>query len=148
MYCPKCGNLNDDKAEFCTSCGNKLTGTLVEPSEKPSESPGTTSDTISYNNPPVTNYAKVPNYLVWSIINTVVSVFLLNFLALPAGIVAIVFSTQVDSKLRTGDYEGATKSSRNAKIWNWVATGLDILSVILWVLLVVLFVIGMAQYQY
>lgn len=144
MYCPKCGNLNDDKAEVCTSCGNSLNFTAEEPSERST----TTSDNTNYISEGIANHDKVPNYLVWSIIVTVISVFTMNLLALPAGIVAIVFSTQVDSKLKIGDYDGAVKSSKNAKIWNWVATGLEILSVIVIILLLTLVIIGYSQYQY
>lgn len=144
MYCSKCGALNDDTAEFCTSCGNSLNRIGSEVSERQIVKP----NEINYNNSTVKNYDKVPNHLVWSIIITILSLFLLNFLALPAGIAAIVFSTQVDTKLRNGDYDGAVKSSKNAKIWNWVATGLDILSVILIGLFIILIIIGLSEYQY
>jgi uncharacterized membrane protein YvbJ len=142
MYCPKCGTQNDDNAELCISCGNSLKGISSESPQKPITTPNDTN----YSNVPITNYDKVPNYLVWSIIVTVLSVLLCNVFALPTGIVAIVFSTQVDSKLRTGDYDGAVKSSKNAKIWCWVTTGLEILSVILGLLLLVLVIVSSVQY--
>ncbi len=142
MYCSKCGIQNEDNAEFCTSCGNSLRAMSPEASQKPITTPNDTN----YSNIPITNYDKVPNYLVWSIIVTVLSVLFFNVFAIATGIVAIVFSTQVDSKLRTGDYDGAVKSSKNAKIWCWVTTGLEILSVIIIILFISLAIIGFVQY--
>jgi Interferon-induced transmembrane protein/zinc-ribbon domain len=61
----------------------------------------------------------VPNYLIWAILSTL-------FCCLPAGIVAIVYASQVDGKLRSGDYEGAVQSSKNAKTWTMVSAGLGL----------------------
>ena len=52
----------------------------------------------------------VPNHLIWAIAATI-------FCCLPAGIVAIVYAAQVNGMLDAGDYRGARRSSRNAKIW-------------------------------
>lgn len=49
-------------------------------------------------------------YLVWAIISTICC-------CMPAGIVAIVFSSMVSSKYFARDYEGAERASRNAQIW-------------------------------
>jgi hypothetical protein len=43
------------------------------------------------------------------------------FCCLPFGIVSIVYSSQVNSKLAAGDVEGATTASANAKRWAWIA---------------------------
>lgn len=142
MYCSKCGTLNDDNSKNCTACGNSLNLTKSEPSEATTPTAATNYGG-SYN----AGNEKVPNYLVWSIIVTVISVFLCNIIALPTGIVAIVFSTQVDSKLKAGDFDGAVRASKNAKIWNWVTTGLEILSVVLGVVLLVLVIVGSVQYS-
>lgn len=144
MYCSKCGAVNDENGEFCTSCGNSLNGIVTESQDKQVAQ----QVSSNYNNAPIRGYDRVPSYMAWSIISTILSLFLLNFLALPAGIVAIVFSSQVDTKLRGGDYDGAVRSSKNAKIWNWVATALEIISVILIILFVILIVIGLSEYQY
>jgi hypothetical protein len=61
----------------------------------------------------------VPNHLVWSILATL-------FCCLPFGIVAIVYSSQVSSKLQAGDFAGAQASSRSAKTWCWVAFGVGL----------------------
>jgi hypothetical protein len=58
----------------------------------------------------------VPNYLVQSILVTV-------FCCLPTGIAAIIFASQVNSKLAIGDMDGAMASSKNAKLWCWISFG-------------------------
>ncbi len=56
----------------------------------------------------------VPNYLVHAIVVTVLC-------CLPAGIAAIVYAAQVNSKLNAGDYGGALACSRKAKKWCWIS---------------------------
>jgi hypothetical protein len=63
---------------------------------------------------PMTSTAQVPNYLVWAIVVT-----LLCFL--PTGIVAIVYASQVGSKLAAGDVAGARDSSNKAKMWTIIS---------------------------
>lgn len=75
-------------------------------------------------------HGNIPNYLAWSIISTVLATCLCCPLGL-VGIVAIVFSSQVNSKLNQGDIEGARRSSANAKIWCWVATALAIIGLLI-----------------
>jgi hypothetical protein len=64
--------------------------------------------------------AQIPNYLVQSILVTLCC-------CVPAGIVAIVYAAQVNSKVAAGDVAGAQESSRLAKIWSWVGFGLGVL---------------------
>lgn len=73
----------------------------------------------------------VPTYLAWSIVATVLSLCLCCIVGTIPGIVAIVFSTQVNSALNRGDYAAAQRASNNAKIWCWVTTGLNIVG-LLW----------------
>ena len=54
--------------------------------------------------------AVIPNYLVWAILVTI-------FCFLPTGIAAIVFASQVGTKLAAGDRAGAIESSNKAKMW-------------------------------
>lgn len=61
-----------------------------------------------------TSSAAVPNYLVWAILVTL-------FCFLPTGIVAIVFASQVSSKLAAGDVTGAMEASRKAKMWTIIS---------------------------
>ena len=86
---------------------------------------------MSYVPPPVSgNQESIPNYLAFSIIATGLATCLCCPLGL-IGIVAIVFSSQVNGKLNQGDLEGAQRASANAKTWCWVATGLAIVG-LLW----------------
>lgn len=62
---------------------------------------------------------EIPNYLVQSILVTLCC-------CLPLGIVAIVYSAQVNSKKDQGDFPGAWEASKKAKTWAWVAFGLGI----------------------
>ncbi len=94
MYCPNCGAKNDDYAAGCVSCGV----TLLH------------NESTQYNQ-------DVPNYLVWSILVTVLC-------CIPLGIPAIVYSAQVDTRLRLGDYQGAVDASQKAKTFCWISFGL------------------------
>ena len=62
----------------------------------------------------------IQNYLVFAILITLCC-------CLPAGIVAIIYAAQVNSKLAAGDIHGAQESARLAKIWSWVGFGGGIL---------------------
>jgi hypothetical protein len=81
------------------------------------------------------NQTPPPNYLVWGILTTI-------FCCLPFGIVSIIFAAQVNSKWMAGDYEGALNSSKNAKIWAWVAAGIGIAGILISLLLSALGVIA------
>lgn len=58
------------------------------------------------------------NYLALSIITTIICCQIF-------GIIAIVYSSQVNSKYVAGDYAGAQKASDNAKLWNFLAIGIS-----------------------
>lgn len=63
---------------------------------------------------------EVPSYLWQSIVVTLLC-------CLPAGIVAIVYASKVDSLLSGGDVAGAQAASGSAKTWCWVSLGLGLL---------------------
>ena len=63
----------------------------------------------------------VPNHLVWAIIATVLG-FCLCRPSVIAGIVAIVFSSKVNTLLAQGDIAGAQRASNTAKTWCIVTT--------------------------
>jgi uncharacterized membrane protein YvbJ len=111
MYCPKCGNYNDDNAFTCAKCGQGLRA-VQRPPEQPAQ-PG-------YYQQPQQPYQQVDDYLLWSILATVLC-------CLVPGIVAIIYSSQVKSKLAMGDYAGAVQSANTAKTWVWVAVGLGVI---------------------
>jgi hypothetical protein len=81
--------------------------------------------------------SNIPNYLIPAILSTV-------FCCLPVGVISIIFATQVNSKIASGDITGATESSGKAKMFMFIAVGLGLLS---WVVGVVLwiFVFGAAM---
>lgn len=81
--------------------------------------PGQGIDT-PYPRMPVTSSAQVPNYLVWAILVTVLCF-------LPTGIVAIVYASQVSTKLAAGDVAGAMESSNKAKMWTIISAVIGVL---------------------
>jgi hypothetical protein len=104
MFCPKCGQQNDDSAYKCVKCGQVLQQTAPAGMPTGAIPSGT-----------------VPNYLVQSI--------LVTLCCCPAfGIVSIVFAAQVNGRLATGDMAGALDYSGKAKLWAWIAFGLGLLT--------------------
>jgi hypothetical protein len=103
MYCPKCGAQNDDNVWKCVQCG----AVLHQQSQQ--------------QTPPPLN---IPTYLAQAILCTI-------FCCLPFGIVAIIYSTQVNSKMRAGDLEGAQKASKRAATWCWVSFGIGLVVMML-----------------
>lgn len=122
FFCTQCGANNPTNARFCGQCGHQLVATPAEPTPQPEvptqpEAPP----------PPQKPVVYVPNYMVWSILATVLC-------CLPTGIVAIVYSAQVDTKLRLKDYEGAKKSSSNAAMWAWISLAVGLLVLLIYIL--------------
>lgn len=68
------------------------------------------------------------NYMALSIISTILgicgSICCINLIL---GIIAIVFSAQVKTKYNRGDYYGALKASKNAKILSIIALVLGVI---------------------
>ncbi|MBB4035518.1 hypothetical protein GGR21_001411 [Dysgonomonas hofstadii] len=73
---------------------------------------------------------KPDNNLVLSIISAVVGLCSPCCIGLILGIIAIVFSTQVDSKYTVGDYRGSESAAKTAKILALIAIGLFVLNAI------------------
>lgn len=72
----------------------------------------------------------IPNHLAWAIVSTVLATCFCCPIGL-IGIVAIVYSTQVNSKLNAGDIDGARQASNNAKTWSIVASVLAVLGLVI-----------------
>ena len=87
---------------YCTNCGNQLPPDAL--------TCGNCGQAVPHFPPP----PKIPNYLVHSILVTLCC-------CLPFGVVALVFSSQVNSKLAVGDVTGAEAASRSARTWVIVA---------------------------
>lgn len=74
---------------------------------------------------------KVSNYLTTAIISAIVC-------CVPLGIVAIIYASQVNTKLIAGDIEGAKQSSKNAKMWCWITFISGLVVGIVYVLITIL----------
>jgi len=77
--------------------------------------------------------ATVPNYLVPAIISI--------FCCWPLAIPAIIFATQVNGKVAAGDVAGAQDASKKAKVFSFIAIGIGLLGIVIWL---ILFALGMA----
>lgn len=102
MYCQKCGTPNDDTASVCTHCGQPL---------------NRKADSFTHSS--ATPVVAVPNYLVQSILVTLLC-------CIPFGIVAIVYAAQVNTKAEYGDIDGAIQTSKKAKKFVWISFGIGL----------------------
>ncbi|OQA31530.1 MAG: Interferon-induced transmembrane protein [Betaproteobacteria bacterium ADurb.Bin341] len=101
---------------FCGQCGKEI-------SERALSCPACGAPTSNVS---------VPNYLVQAILVTICC-------CLPFGIPAIVYASQVNSKLAAGDIAGANSSSKSAKMWCWIALGGWLLAVVLYLVIFLIF---------
>lgn len=81
--------------------------------------------------PPAAGGTPVPNYMVWSIVSTIVAFCVCCVIGAVPGIVAIVFSSKVNSALERGDFAEAQRASATAKLWCWITTGLIAFGILL-----------------
>jgi hypothetical protein len=65
------------------------------------------------------------------------------FCCWPLAIPAIIFATQVNGKVAAGDMAGAQDASKKAKMFSFIAIGLGLLGVILYVIWIV-FIVGLS----
>jgi len=80
--------------------------------------------------PPAGGSATVPNYLVPAIISV--------FCCWPLAIPAIIFAVQVNNKVTAGDIAGAQDASKKAKMFSFIAIGLGVLGIIIYVIMLAL----------
>lgn len=80
--------------------------------------------------PPAGGSATVPNYLVPAIISI--------FCCWPLAIPAIIFATQVNGKVQAGDIAGAQDASKKAKMFSFIAIGLGLLGILIYIIMLVL----------
>lgn len=160
MYCRKCGVQNEEDAIQCSACGEKFVNNnedFLKKAEPVKAEEGNTSEPVQstvqqyvpqQDNVMPNNERPVGNNMVYSILITVfgaISCCCANPVSLPLGIIAIVYSNQVDQKMRLGDFEGAKRSAKTAKILNWVGFGFIIFALIAVILLYV--IIGVAAFK-
>jgi hypothetical protein len=140
MKCPNCSAECSGENSQCEFCGYQFSAKaetippdeVVVPPPVPdfapppvpatfeSDNPYAASDSSSYGPPQILPAYAVPNHLALSISAAVLT---LCFCCIPFGIVPVIFSTQVNSKLAAGDYAGAQSASETAKLWSWICIG-------------------------
>jgi hypothetical protein len=83
--------------------------------------------------PPATggDSATVPNYMVPAIISI--------FCCWPLAIAAIIFAVQVNNKVAAGDIAGAQDASKKAKMFSFIAIGLGVALILIYVIMIVFF---------
>lgn len=93
---------------------------------------------------------KPNNNLALAIIATIISLITccgwISCIGVILGIIAIVFSTQVDSKYLAGDYAGAESTAKNAKLLSLIAIGTVVLSIV-WIIVTVVMAGGFAAFM-
>jgi hypothetical protein len=75
----------------------------------------------------------IPNYMWQSVVATVLGILTCWLLALPFGIVAIVYGSKVEGLRVQGDIAGAMNASNSAKTWmilSYVMSGVSLLGVV------------------
>lgn len=96
-----------------------------EAAARPEESPKSATATASATRPKTPIYPKPYNWLVPSIIVTLLC-------CMPFGIVSIIYASRVNSLYAANDYMGAVKSASNAKKWVIIAAVLGIIATIIY----------------
>jgi ABC-type Fe3+ transport system permease subunit len=72
---------------------------------------------------------KPDNFLVWSILSTILC-------CLPLGIVAIVYSSKVDTLYSAGQYAEAEDAAKKAKTYTLIGAGVGLLVALIYILLI------------
>lgn len=101
MLCPKCGWTNPNDSSKCANCQ----ADLIQPMASQ-----------AMQQPVVPRAGSVPNYSVWSVIVTTLSVLSCNLPVLVLGIIAIVRSSSSARKVDAGDRLGAAGDANTALI--------------------------------
>ena len=132
MQCPRCAWNNSDNAQKCANCGAELRQAPPQPTQA---MPPTQPTQQGYPQQPYGQQPyrpgpmpAVPDYLVWSIVMTVVSALLAVFccaslVSTAFGIVGIVKSSSANNKKVIGDYGGAMADAESAKLWLYWSVG-------------------------
>ena len=118
MFCPNCGKEKVDNRDTCSYCGKNTSNNLDNENPYSQERnvyrDSTYQNQYAYNNAP---NKMVDDYMVWSVLTTI-------FCCLITGIVALVYSSQVNKYLSQGNIIAAEDASQKAKIWNIVGASI------------------------
>jgi len=109
MFCTQCGTANDNNAFRCVKCGAPLSGAPVQ-QQAPVQQPA--GQTVVVGN--------VNNHMFLAIFSTICC-------CLPLGIPAIIFASQVNSKLQAGDFASAQNSSSKAFMFSIISIVLGLI---------------------
>ena len=145
MYCPRCGWRNADDVARCANCSRELQAARAGAPRQPQQSykQQEAHGSRLYAQDP---FRGVPDYLVWSILVTVLSALLLcmcySIVALPFGIVAIVKSAEANSRRQLGDYDGAMQTARSARMWTFVSSGILIAPAVIVAVIVIVGIVA------
>ena len=123
MQCPNCNSVNPDGSQFCSYCGTPL------------------SYMNMYGYPPYGMYGGyppplVPDYLVWSILETC-------FCCLPFGIAGLVYSINANNAKNNGRFEEALEQANKAKKFLIWGVALWLAGALLYFAIWLFFVVGM-----
>jgi hypothetical protein len=167
MYCPQCGQANDDDVRYCTQCGNDLQRYREDWWEGKTAAAGQTAAAIetpaagqtpppAYTPPP--NYAPYPPHppqyppvygappyyqpVAYQAVPNIPSyigwaIATLILCFWPTGIVAVVYASKVGNRLAVGDIAGAQEASRKAKMWCWITFGIGIILFVIAIVVIV-----------
>lgn len=80
-------------------------------------------------------FKKPDNNLVWAILTTILC-------CLPFGVVAIIYSTKVDSAWSAGNYDEAQEAAKKAATFSWISAGCALFFGIAYIFIVVVAGIG------
>lgn len=106
MFCTECGAMINDKAAVCPKCGVAVAGKSIA----------------------IASNVQVPNHMVGAILSTV-------FCCLIGGVIAIIYASQVNTKLAQGDIDGALAASKAANGWIIANVCLGLVGGLLYILL-------------
>ena len=122
MFCTKCGKSIPENASFCPNCAAPV-------NVQDRQQPAAPQQTATPRQP-----VEVTDWLIPSILSTMLC-------CVPLGVVSIVFAAQANSLAGQGKYEDARKAADKAKLFFFLAVGLWVLAVALYILVYVFMII-------